>query len=403
MTKNITFYQDEALESNLLRLSRHLGFDVFSDFAAEIRSQLKYEYYDVAGAFPLELKRINIYHAQVTSNLRIRALMLIDRIQGHTQPELLTIALMHSKAVYSPHYKAVFRSGVDYPYSFIRPNAIPVCPHCLAESAYIRHYWHLLPYQACHFHKCELIDVCDQCHQELNYQLSENIEYCQCGQKLSELSVNKAKKSALVVSRWLVGEPCSDAGVLSEPLDVSVRYGFLLWYINRYGDQDNFQFDDFVSYSEEWPKSLYENLDELVALGDQRKIRRWNRTFFNEVFGMLLKDCRHLPSRQLKANPVLQAVLVYLTQLVAKFPRSKGGNIADILLSVLDVSTLLSCTTEEVYRLYDHGLLTSSVQNSLHSKLPSHQSVFHLRSVIELKLSRMCSSADGSTVYLSDW
>ncbi|MGF1884739.1 TniQ family protein [Photobacterium profundum] len=403
MTENISFFKDEALESNLLRLSKHLGFDCFSDFAEEIRSQLKYEYYDVAGAFPLELKRINVYHAQVTSNLRIRALMLIDRIQGRTQSELLTIALLHSKAVYSPHYKALFRNGADYPYSFIRPNTTPVCPHCLVESVYIRHYWQLVPYKACHIHECELVHVCNKCQQMLNYQLSENIEYCQCGQKLADISSNDATKSALMVSRWLVGESCFGMGLLAEPLDLSIRYGVLLWYVNRYGDEDNFQFDDFIRYSEAWPNSLYEDLDKLVASGEQRRIRRWNRTFFHEVFNSLLKDCRHLPSRQLKANPVLQAVLQYLTQLVAKSPRDKCGNVADILLSILDVSTLLSCTTEEVYRLYDHGLLTSSVQNSLHSKLPSHQSVFHLRSVIELKLSRMCSSADGSTIYLSDW
>ncbi|WP_305418485.1 TniQ family protein [Photobacterium leiognathi] len=403
MVKSITFYQDEALESHLLRLSQQLGFESFSDFADEIRSQLKYEHYDIAGAFPVELHRINIYHAHTTSQLRIRGLMLIDRIQQNENSGLLTIALMHSKAEFSSNYKALFRNGVDYPYSFMRSNVVPVCPHCLAEAGYIRHYWHIEPYQVCHIHNCELVNVCDSCHQELNYQLSENIEYCQCGKKLSELVTKPAKQAELKTSRWLVGESVSESGILSKSLDLSARYGFLLWYINRYSAQGDIRLKDFICFAEAWPHAFYEDLDHRVELATQKQTKRWSRTFFHEVFHSLLQDSRHLPNRDLKENPVLHAVLQYLTMLISKFPRTKSGNVGDILMSVLDVSTLLSCTTEEVYRLYECGLLTSTVRRSLHEKLPSHQSVFHLRSVVELKLSRMCSSADGTTIYLSDW
>ncbi|WP_305840504.1 hypothetical protein [Photobacterium leiognathi] len=237
----------------------------------------------------------------------------------------------------------------------------------------------------------------------MNYQLSENIEYCQCGKKLSELVTKSAKLAALKTSCWLVGESVSESGILSKSLDLSARYGFLLWYINRYGDQGDIRFKDFISFAEAWPHAFYEDLDHRVELAAQIQTKRWSRTFFLEVFHSLLQDSRHLPNRDLKENPVLHAVLQYLTMLISKFPRTKSGNVGDILMSVLDVSTLLSCTTEEVYRLYEYGLLTSTVRRSLHEKLPSHQSVFHLRSVIELKLSRMCSSVDGTTIYLSDW
>jgi hypothetical protein len=89
--------------------------------------------------------------------------------------------------------------------------------------------------------------------------------------------------------------------------------------------------------------------------------------------------------------------------LISKNPRMKSGNIGDVLLSPLDASTVLSCRTEEIYRLYQFGELKAQVTPKLHSKIENHHSVFTLRSIIEIKLSRMCSECDGLNHYLSEW
>ncbi|MBF4372168.1 TniQ family protein [Vibrio anguillarum] len=403
MKTDIQLYPDESLESFLLRLSQEQGYERFSHFAEDIWFDTLDQHEAIPGAFPLELNRINIYHAQTTSQMRVRVLIHLENQLKLNNFGALRLALSHSKAQFSSQYKAVHRFGVDYPYAFLRKRFTPICPLCIDEAPYIRQQWQFISHQACEHHACKLVHHCPECKSRLEYQTTESISQCECGFELRNSPVEDAPVAALLVARWLSGHDSKPLGLLKAEMTLSERYGFLLWYVNRYGDIENISFESFVEYCSCWPRALQEELDELVNKTDLIRIKDWKKTFFNEVFGALLKDCRQLPSRQLERNSVLTQVLAYFTKLMATLPSSSKGNVGDVLLSPLEVSTLLSCTTDEVYRLYEFGEIKAAIRPRMHTKIASHESAFTLRSVIETKLTRMCSENDGLSVYLPEW
>ncbi|USD58998.1 TniQ family protein [Vibrio sp. SCSIO 43140] len=403
MDTNIELYSDESLESYLLRLSQHQGYERYSHFAEDIWYETLNSNEAIPGAFPLELNRVNIYHAQTTTQMRVRVLIQLEKRLKVNNYGVLRLALNHSKSGFSPDYKAVHRFGIDYPFAFLRKRFTPVCPLCLAEEPYIRQSWHFVPIQACEKHKCELIDRCPECKSLLEYQNTESITHCECGFDLRESEVKAAPNAELMTAKWLSGENSLEAGLMSKAMTISERFGVLLWYLNRYGDTDDISFDSFVDYCSAWPSSLEQELDSLVEKADVIRIKDWRKVFFSEAFGSVLKDCRHLPSRELSKNVVLTEMLNKLSKLVADNPASSKGNIADVLLSPLEASTLLSCTTDEVYRLYEFGEIKAAIRPRMHTKIASHESAFTLRSIVETKLTRMCSETDGLSVYLPEW
>lgn len=403
MDTEIELYPDESLESFLLRLSKYQGYERFAHFAEDIWQSTLMQHEAIPGAFPFELSRVNLYKAQTTSQMRVRVLIDLEKQLNLSDFGILRLALAHSKAFFSPQYKAVHRFGVDYPQAFLRKRFTPICPQCIDEAPYIRQLWQFIPYQACHKHQCKLVHLCPECGNRLEYQHSELIEYCDCGFSLAQSPVESATPSALKVSQWLAGETLIEPCLMVQELTQSSRFGFLLWYVNRYGDIEDISFDDFIECCETWPNKLTTDLDAIVEKADLVRIQPWNKTYFTEVFGDVLKDSRHLPSKELSKNPVLRALLKYFTDLFANNPRSNKANIGDLLLSPLDASTLLSCSTEEVNRLYQFGELKAQLTPKLHSKIEKHQSVFTLRSIIELKLTRMCSETDGLIHYLPEW
>lgn len=406
MNTDIQLYPDESLESFLLRLSQEQGYERFSHFAEDIWFNTMDQHEAIPGAFPLELERINIYHAQTTSQMRVRVLIHLENQLKLNNFGVFRLALTHSKSQFSPDFKAVHRFGVDYPFAFLRKRFTPVCPLCLGDAPYIRQRWHFIPHQACELHGCKLIHRCPECDALLEYQSIESITQCECGFNLLESSTEPAASSDLLTARWLSGESLevvTVVGPMSKATTTSDRYGLLFWYINRYGELEDISFDAFVEYCATWPKPLHQDLDALTQKAELTRIKPWKQVFFSEAFGALLKECRHLPSRQLNKNNVLVEVLHYFTRLVADYPSSTKGNIADVLLSPLEASTLLSCTTDEVYRLYEFGEIKAAIRPRMHTKIASHESAFTLRSVVETKLTRMCSESDGLSVYLPQW
>lgn len=408
MESKFIHYLDETLESFLLRLSQYQGYERFVHFAEDIWRETLEQHEAMAGAFPFELSRVNLYHAQTTSQMRVRVLMHLAKQLDLPNFSVLKTALTHSKAIFSPDYKAVYRNNIDYPFSSLRKDFTPICPECLAEASYIRQHWQFLPYQACHVHYCKLLHQCPECKRSIGYQNSEIIDHCECGYGFIGAKTEPASVAQLTVAQWVMGESsnsnCAEPqGLFSYSCSISERYGILLWYVNRYSDHDDMNMDSFIEYAQQWPQGLISDLYNQVEKADLLRVKPWNQTFFNEAFGLLLKDCRRLPNRQLAHNKVLSVVLGYLTDLVTRNPKTKKPNIGDVLLSSLEASTLLSCTVEEIYRLYEFGEIKAGLRLKMSSKLASQQSVFTLRSVIELKLARMSSSADGLTMYLPEW
>ncbi|WP_114784328.1 TniQ family protein [Vibrio tetraodonis] len=403
MNNGIEYYEDESLESMLLRLSHALGYERFSHFAEDLWLETVDEHGAISGAFPFELTHVNVYHAQTTSQMRVRVLLALEKKLKLSSLGILRFALSHSKAQFSPDYKAVHRFGSDYPYAFLRKRFTPICPLCISDTPYIRQQWQFISHQACEHHGCKLVHQCPECQSKLEYQITESINQCECGFELRNSPVEGAPEAALIVARWLSGSDLKSLGSLKEEMTLSERYGFLLWYVNRYGDIDDLSFESFVAYCCSWPTLLWQDLDVLKEKAKLVQVKEWNKVFFHEVFGTLLKDCRQLPSRQLSQNNVLTQVLAYFTELMTAVPSSTKGNFGNILLSPLEVSTLLSCTTDEVYRLYEFGEIKAAIRPRMHTKIASHESAFTLRSVIETKIARMSSESDGLSVYLPEW
>ena len=70
-------YPDEALESYLLRLASDNSYNGYSELADILWQWLAEQDHDLEGALPLELSKVDVYHARQASSFRIRALKLV--------------------------------------------------------------------------------------------------------------------------------------------------------------------------------------------------------------------------------------------------------------------------------------------------------------------------------------
>lgn len=252
-------FPDEALESYFLRLCQENGFERYRIFSGSVQNWLHTTDHAAAGAFPLELSRLNVFHAIRSSGLRVRALQLVDRLTGGEPFRLLQWALSHSAISFGSQHKAVHRSGVDIPLCFIRTRKTPCCPDCLLESAYVRQCWHFKPYVACHRHGGRLIDSCPACGESLNYLTSESINHCQCGFDLRTASTVPAQPDEIQLSALAYGCSFESSNSLLGIGSLSTRFGALLWYQQRYLSDHDAVHDDralakAIGYFAAWPK-----------------------------------------------------------------------------------------------------------------------------------------------------
>jgi len=67
-------FVDESLESYLLRIVSDNFFDSYEQLSLAIREALHALEYDAHGAFPVDLKRLNVYHSKHNSHFRMRAI-----------------------------------------------------------------------------------------------------------------------------------------------------------------------------------------------------------------------------------------------------------------------------------------------------------------------------------------
>ena len=102
-------FPDESLESYLLRLAEANFIESYGLLSGAVRDWLWQHNHDAAGAFPLELSRVNIYHANQSSGLRVRALKLVETLTDIDRLPLLKLALLHSASRFCNGHNAVFR------------------------------------------------------------------------------------------------------------------------------------------------------------------------------------------------------------------------------------------------------------------------------------------------------
>lgn len=404
---------DESLESYLIRLSDDNGYDSYQTFSRLVWLWLKENDFEAGGGFPKQLHQVNVYHADRTSNLRVRALRLIESLIDAEQSSLLKLAVMHSAVKFSGGRVAVFRDGVDIPRCFLRSDNIPICPLCLEEDLYIRQHWHYLPYIACHQHHCQLVCRCPECGNTLNYQQQESIQHCQCGFDLRIAETAEGSEEQIAVSALVVEQGnASDQSSILYRLSLSARMGALLWFCLRQNVEQKkderalFETEHFtqaIGYFDQWPTNFHSALDKVVVQSEERLLRPYNHTGFEHIFGDLLPCSSRLPMRDLGRNFILKEIVDYLDVLVRRNPRARQPNIADILLNTIEVAALLSTRLDQVIRLYEQGYIKRQIPLKQHQNLQPHISAFRLRDVIELKLAKMQSQLDFNQVYTTPW
>lgn len=399
-------FQDESLESYLLRLAEANRLESYRLLSDSIKAWLMEHDHDAAGAFPLELSRVNVCHAREASSMRVRALKLVEKLTSNHDLPLLRLSLLHSNTRFCGDHSAVYRDGVEIPRSFLRRDNIPVCPACLAESGYIQQSWHLKPYQACVVHECRLIHSCPLCNRTLSYVRDEVLLRCTCGFSLSEALLEQATAAELEISRLVSGHTFDSDNPLLNSTSLSLRFGAIYWYLLRYQPEfanENESYASAIEYFENWPNCLTQELSVIEDSSDEYLVQAFNKTAFKHLFGDLLWISRRLPSTHPAKNFVLAEVIAFLRGLVDRHPKGKNSNVADVLLTVSEAATLLVTTHEQVYRLYQEGSLELAFMPPLHQKLSVYQPAFYLRQVVELSLARVAAEEVGYANYVPAW
>ncbi|MBH0040623.1 TniQ family protein [Pseudoalteromonas sp. SWN166] len=398
-------FSDESLESYLLRVVSENFFDSYEGLSLAIREELHELDFEAHGAFPIDLKRLNVYHAKHNSHFRMRALCLLETLLDLPRYELQKLALLKSDIKFNSS-AALYKNGVDIPHKFIRYHpedavaSIPVCPQCLAEEAYIKQNWHIKWVKECTKHQCALLHNCPECCAPINYIENESITHCSCGFELSCASISPANTLSIEhLNKLLDKSERNDSNPLFNNTTLTERFAALLWYQERYSQTDNFCLDDVVDYFSKWPAVFYKELDELSENAEMKLIYLFNKTEFKFIFGDAILAC---PSTQMQRELhfIYRALLDYLVTLVEGNPKAKKPNTADLLVSVLEAATLLGTSVEQVYRLYQDGILQTAFRHKMNQRINPYKGVFFLRHVIEYKTS---FGNDKARMYLSAW
>lgn len=398
-------FSDESLESYLLRVVSANFFNSYEELSLAIREELHELDFDAHGAFPIDLKRLNVYHAKHNSHFRMRALGLLETLLDLPRFELQKLALLKSDKKFNASV-AVHRDGIDIPLKYIRydftdgTNTIPICPHCLAEEAYIKQSWHLKWVNSCTKHKCALIHHCPDCLSPLNYIENESITHCSCGFELSLANTSIADAKEVELLQQLMNTETSIENPLFNNTTISQRFSALLWYQHRYSQSDIFSLKKVTQFFGQWPENFYAELDLLSENAEMKLIDLFNKTPFSFIFGKLIYSVPQSTQLYGKDHFIRVALLDYLINLVEKHPKSKKTNIADMLLSVSETATILGTSHEQVYRLYQDGILRSAFHQKINRRIDPYAGVFYLRQVIEYKSS---FGDNKSSLYLSAW
>lgn len=399
-------YADESLESYLLRVVEENFFSCYSQLSLAIREELHELDFEAHGAFPIDLKHLNVYHAQQNSHFRMRALALLETLLGLPAYELKKLALLKSNRTFIGNASAVHKNGVDIPLSFIRhcgqdeAACTPVCPHCISANPYIRQHWHYKPYLVCVEHQCELLQQCPECHVPVNYIENGSITHCSCGYEFASAAVMRAEGAALLLSRCIIHADSASSNPLLSLPSTSQRFAALIWYQDRYSNNTECNFSDAVEYFDEWPKKFYQEL-ELISLGAEQRLIDWfSKTPFRYIFGDIILRSQCLYPIDKDSHFIRSALMNYLELMVHANPKSKKPNAADMLVSVAETAVILATTHEQVYRLYQEGILKPAFMQRLHQRIDPNTAIFHLRQVIEYKNS---FGANSIGMYVSAW
>ena len=397
-------YSDETLESYLIRVVNENFFNSYRQLSQAIRDELLASDYEAYGAFPTELEKLNLYHAKDSSLFRVRALELVESLLRLPKYDLLKLGLFRSDKSMLSSKAMLHRAGVDIPFSFFRVDrdedkSIPICPECIKDKPYIRQIWHLKLYKACAVHKVELMSFCPACEESINYILQESITRCSCGFDFTKHQAIPAVADDFKLAWALYNSDESVQNRLLSETKLDVKIAAIAWYQRRH-NIESFDSQQILNYFECWPSIFRAELEQKSEQAELQLIDTFNNTSFRDVFGDLIVHSFNLSRSRSERHFIAETVLEYLVALVSNNPKTSKANIADLLLNIAETAALLSTSYEQVYRLYESGVLKVAFRQKLNHKLASREPAFYLRQVIELKKS-YGHSFQG--MYVSKW
>lgn len=369
LPNQIDLFEDEALESALLRLCRVNHFEHYSDLSIEVKSWLEEHYPTLAGVFPVALDTLNIHHSKQSSAQRVQALQLLEQLVGLPRFSLLDICFKHTNTVDLGKNAVVRYKQVSIPKELLRSANIPICPECLVESAYVRFDWHITKVTCCQKHGARLLTHCPSCHSQLNYMISEDPSVCHCGHRLTE-----QYHRDIGFDGWRDDACYEEVGAcsLSEKLS-------LLTFCDKFFP--NTDYGEFINSPlnciEEYLRWV---VDQNVLLATEK----FNQLSFAQLTNNFLNDVSSFECLPVKIKECISYSVITLAN---NQPRSNIANIGDTFVSVKEAAFILASDVDEVYRLYETGILVIGKRLRNEGKLESHNAVFRLRDVTSLALS----------------
>lgn len=389
-------YNDESLESYLLRLSFENGFADFKAFWKGIRTQLLETTSLSKSALPEQLKLINPYHANHSSAQRLKGLKLISQFANLEPYQLLSLAMYRGGITFSGRFASVFRKGIVIPMELMRKKGCPICPICIKEYGYIKQIWHFIPIVSCHLHHTQLVSHCE-CGHLFDYVEDEDINRCARCEKPIVISKThlESTHSENRIAAWL-----SDLNP-KELMNIAVshRWGVANWWHHTFNCDELFNMDGFYVFLREWPDCLYRHLDEKRLKATDYAIKPIYELSFQEVFGHLLRDASALPSSRLNENIVLAEIVKYLGAHVF----DADDMLYQLKLNSIEAAIILGTSIEQVAALVDQGELVISSKLKAGAPLNKYWKNLVLGDVFCLWLARFQTDCSYYNTYTSTW
>ncbi|TPE46667.1 hypothetical protein FJM67_15675 [Maribrevibacterium harenarium] len=369
LPNSIHLYPDETVESVLLRLCKANHFERYIDLSIEIRSWLEEHHPTIAGAFPVALDAVNVYHAKQSSAKRVQSLQLLEQLVGLPRFSLLDISFKHTNAIDAGHFAEVRYKQITIPKSFVRASSVPVCIACLRESNYVRFDWHISKVTCCEKHKVKLLINCPACNAPLNYMISEDPSHCVCGFNL--LETTNSEKGA---DDWRRRISFDQQGSLS----ISEQLALLL-FLERYFS--HLELGDFIG---NYKSLIDKHLQILTSKNILLATEKINRVSFSSLTDNFLGDVAQIGSLP---NFIKQHIANVVIELALETPRSTIANLGDSLVSMRDAALITGSTIDDIFRLYESGILVVGKRIRNVGRIESFNPVFRLRDVAAIALS----------------
>ncbi|USE37044.1 TniQ family protein [Endozoicomonas sp. SCSIO W0465] len=273
-------FPDETLESYLIRVARSNSIS--------LRSLIRFICLGIDGVEDSSVPgfdEFNLFHANLHPEIRYRGVDQLAARVGITSQSLRDITLSRSITKCSNNLSNFIYQNVKIPNTLYRRYFVPVCPACLAESGYIRQYWHVSINIICPTHKVFLIDKCPKCGVSISYIKNRSISNCSCGFDLKKatstsLSINLEydlllETSSLIAHAFNKGIVFESEKLSCLGSNVFHLFCFALFYfryiddgnsISEYGvDSDKIlAFHDFLR---DWPVAYKDFLENKVIKG----------------------------------------------------------------------------------------------------------------------------------------